>query len=349
LITLALFCPHLASAGATPLPGQEACQKLTQNYQDALKARNYVSASKIGQTLKHAGCGATPEPTFSGPSGCLQGIKNIAAFLQVCPTADLAYPTIARDLSIRFDGNAVDSSALSKDVNQVCAYMKSPSGSAPSLRQDTEYSVLQALRTIYHMNNQVTQGVNGCAYPYPWTGNGSLYGWIVQNIGGVDIRDDITEADCCDSYNGRLFIDFTVETADNVANDRLLPWATVAVRITGIAHETRHAQGSAYNHTTCAPNPPCPSQDGGTNPSCDASYNEANLSPYGIQYWLLRAWVNGIVTVGDQCLPGDQAQQTASLFVQSANSYADTSNGNFCSNPPPVIAVPTRAPGPCPP
>ncbi|HYL60132.1 MAG TPA: hypothetical protein VEU51_14775 [Candidatus Acidoferrales bacterium] len=339
---LALSSPAgVYAAALRPIPGVETCQKLTQSYQEAIKAQDYTSAHQIGRTLHQAGCYATPEPSYTAPPACPQSIKNIASFLQVCPTADPAYAKIALDFPIRFDGAPISAQVVQNDVNAVCSYIQTSAPPAPTLLQDSEYAFAQTLRTIYYMDDQ---NAAGCARPYPWTGSVSLYKWMTQYIGGLDIRDDASNIACCNVYQSRSFIILLPENSDDAANDQKYPWLAFANRLAGWAHETRHAQGSAYAHTNCAPKPPCPDQKGDGVPICDPSFALANLSPYGIQYWLFDAWVTGQIEVGVACLPPAEAQSTTQFFVNAANSYRTS----FCTNPPPAISAPANPPGVCP-
>src|SRR5271170_3405964 len=185
-LALAVLFPSLAFAQIhKPIPGPAVCASLTIQYEKAIETKHYTTAQQIGTELIKIGC-YKPKPPPIRVKACSAGIKNIATFLQTCPPADPAYPTILHDFSLSFDGTVFSNQQRTQDVQTVCNNIVNPNSSpAPTLKQQAEYTVTQILRTMYYMDNQ---GLTGCAYP--WTGGTSLYAWEKSMLAGVDIRDD---------------------------------------------------------------------------------------------------------------------------------------------------------------
>jgi hypothetical protein len=89
-------------------------------------------------------------------------------------------------------------------------------------------------------------------------------------------------------------------------------------------HERRHADPGGYAHVGCC--------SVGAN-ACDQEYNEANLWPYGIQWWLRRQWIEGGLYTGYGCLSATEVNDIKN-FLRSTN------NGQrirFCQNKPPIL------------
>jgi hypothetical protein len=115
-------------------------------------------------------------------------------------------------------------------------------------------------------------------------------------------------------------------------------WEGISNEIALLAHETRHepippSQNVSFQHVSCCP--------AGAN-SCDQTYQESNLAPYGVQYWLFRAWLNGQVNVGYGCMP----DANTTLFLKNTtNGYV----GRFCTMAPAQVTTPANPGGTCPP
>jgi hypothetical protein len=334
-IALILFTVFpLTRSSAGPQMGSHGdlayCPRLEAEEAAAVAAHDMSREIAINREIGYIGC---PRVAV-----CSQGITNIATFLQKCPTDDQAYSTIEQAVPMYFDGTKISSHDLTKDVKAVCKSIADSSAPAPTVRQQGEYTSVQALRTIYHMDNQ---GQVGCAYP--WTNGASLYVWMTALIAGVDLRDDQAISDCCDALGSKFGIALEEPAASQYPGD--YTWNGISGWVALIVHETRHAPGNvsppngpAYLHTTC-----CPEQGGPGPASCDQTYQEGpTLTPYGTQYWLFRAWLNGTVNVGYSCAP---SAYTTELLAAQAIGYI----GRFCTNPPPQItSLPSNPGGTCP-
>lgn len=337
-VALALFAVFpLTRSSAGPKAGSSGnlaqCPRLEAEDAAALAAHDMSRAIALNREIGFIGC---PRAAV-----CSQGITDIANFLKTCPTDDSAYSTIQQALPTYFQGTAVSAHRLAKDVKAVCKSIKDSSAPAPTLRQQAEYTSVQTLRTIYHMDKQ---GQVGC--PYPWTNGESLYVWMTSLIAGVDIRTDSLYSDCCETLSSsKYLIAITQPAADQYPFD--YTWTGIGNRIALYAHETRHAPGNvsppdgwAYLHSTC-----CPAQVPGGINACDQSYQEGpTLTPYGTQYWLYRAWIDGTVNVGYSCMSPSNVQATTQYFWGVATGYLT----NFCTNPPPAVTLPTNGGGTCP-
>src|SRR4029077_17603239 len=133
---------------------------------------------------------------------------------------------------------------------------------------------------------------------------------------------------CCFTQNGRMYI--TESTISDDANRmyRQTPNG-LASQVALIAHETRHSEGTNYSHVSCC----------GINGGCDQTYDETNLSAYGIQYYLAKLWLNGTINLGYSCDAATQAN-LAVPFQGLANVYPS----RFCDVKPPALTL-SPAPG----
>lgn len=240
------------------------------------------------------------------------GIANIAAFLDQCPTDDPAYAQIRADFELRREGVPVGVIACSEPVSLM-----------PVSVYTDELITLQALRVIYYMEG-------GRSVAYPWTG-GSLYDWLKAQIGGINIT--AGGSSCCDVFGGRWFIRLGAQNQWDRDDARY--WPGLSLRIPLIAHEARHVDG--FPHVGGCPL--FPSGAGG----CDETYDEGDLSPYGIGWWLNARWLSGEIDVGFACLHALVRTQYGEWHVDEANSL----RGRFVSSPPPLLTLPPEPGGVC--
>jgi hypothetical protein len=330
-----------APARLITTPPASICEVLSASHTAAVKANDYVNAGVTSQAYAAHGCPYVEMPAALAVAQtkiCKFGIKNIATFLNACPTMDSAYGTILLSTPILFDGNSVDPTTLATDIAAVCKNKTTlPQNGGPTLRQRQEFIVVQSLRTIYYMDSQ---GDVGCAYP--WTQGRSLYKWMIAQEGGVDVRDDVTNSECCDLEAQRAKIIIKVPDPATEPNLDISPdnfaWQGISNQIGLITHETRHEPISpnpfySFTHVGCCP--------AGAN-ACDQTYSESNLTTYGTQYWLARAWLSGQINVGYGCAPDPN---TTSYMTLLGTVYA----ARFCSGAPPAFTAPAKPGGTCPP
>jgi hypothetical protein len=76
----------------------------------------------------------------------------------------------------------------------------------------------------------------------------------------------------------------------------------------------------------------------------DPKYDENNLSAFGVQWWLNRAWLTGTINIGIGCLAKDKIEEIADKHLMDAKGWRD---GRFCDSPPPVLTKPARVGGNC--
>jgi hypothetical protein len=239
-------------------------------------------------------------------------IGDITAFLEQCPNNDPAYAQIRADFEIRREGTVIGSVPCTQPV------------SAMAIAQYTdELIIVQALRTIYYMEG-------GRQVPYPWT-SGNLYDWMKSQIGGINLRN--SGSYCCEVFDGRWFIVLGVQNQFERDVDR--EWPGLADRITVAAHETRHVQG--FPHVGGCP--AFPTQSFG----CDQTYDESNLAPYGVEWWLQSKWLSGELNVGYSCPSPYVAAQIGERHMNAANSLRD----RFVDTQPPLLTMPAQPGGPC--
>jgi hypothetical protein len=111
----------------------------------------------------------------------------------------------------------------------------------------------------------------------------TLYDWLKAGVGGINITSTGLDQ-CCNSGFGDGRSYFNVRAKDDFNRNWLRSWVGISEFIGLMMHERRHADPGGYPHTGCC--------TAGPN-ACDQEYNEANLSPYGIQWWLRRQCIEG--------------------------------------------------------
>jgi CSLREA domain-containing protein len=230
-------------------------------------------------------------------------ITNIDTFLDQCPTLDPAINQILSDFTIKKDGVEITDFTCIEPVSLL-----------PIAQYTNELILLQGLRTIYYMDK-------GRSGHLPWTSL-SLYDWLKSKIGGFNISTTATYSSCCGFWSdGTRFITLRAQDVSNREHDR--SWRGIAGNIALMMHEARHVDG--FPHTGCC-------SVGGA--GCDQRYDETNLSPYGIQYWLYRSWLEGYLHTGFTCLSSSRITTIKNWFRVATNNYA---NMRFCEDAPPEL------------
>lgn len=264
---------------------------------------------------------------ISQPISAEAWICNSAKFFEECPTTDPIVSNIISDFKIRKDGVLINAAAL------ICT---PPISTIPISAYTDELVLLQALRAIYYMDL-------GRSNYLPWSPK-ALYGWLKDKVGGFEIS---TSA-ALDQYVGQKFLStgdtanyFVIRAKSDATREFQRKWEGIALLITLMMHERRHADG--IGHVRC-----CPAQDPAspTN-ACDQTYDQSvNLSPYGIQYWLEKNWVSGNIQAGVGCMSPTAKAEAIQLMRSDANGrVAPTSN--FCTNTPPVLNDTSNPPEGC--
>ena len=235
---------------------------------------------------------------------------NIGPLLDSCPQSDPAYEQIRRDFEIRRNGVPVG------DV--FCA---EPASQLPLSQYTDELIVLQSLRSVYSMD----LGANHL----PWA-PGTLYEWMKSKMTGIDISDTAAFSSCCETIDGKRF--FIRKAQDDFNRDFDRQWIGISGDIGLYAHELRHLDG--FPHTSCCGIP------GG----CDQTYDETNLTPYGIQWWLESHWLTGELYVGFSCLEPSQVAEAENWHLASCDGQF---RERFCDNKPPLLSLPAMPGGEC--
>jgi hypothetical protein len=238
---------------------------------------------------------------------CAAGqISDIDDFLDRCPQNDPAFATITHDFHVRRNGQIAAIPACSEPVSAL-----------PTAQYTDVLVVLQGLRAMYYMD----RGQHG---HLPWT-PGTLYDWMKTKIKGFDIVGSTTSSGgyCCESLSDGLYMVFY--PADDFNRDFDRGWAGILDNITFYAHEARHVDG--FPHVSCC----------GITNGCDQTFDPANLSPYGIQWWINDLCVTGVIDVGLGCLPQGEADQILSYQTVGLN---DQYRLRFCTNAPAEVAQP---------
>jgi hypothetical protein len=237
-------------------------------------------------------------------------IHNIKKFLEQCPDRDTAWTKIKSDFDIRREGISIGSLGCTEPIS-----------SMPVAQYTDEIIVAQGLRVIYYMDRGQTGHL-------PWT-QGTLYDWMKSKIGGLNLN--AGGSWCCSSYNGKWYVNIGTQNDSNRDFDK--QWRGIAGNIDLYAHETRHVDG--FPHVSCC----------GITNGCDETFDPANLSPYGVQWWLNNVWLNGTINVGYGCGTPQDISNTNSWFLSGINSQY---RSRFCSNAPALVAQPAVPGGRCP-
>jgi hypothetical protein len=151
---------------------------------------------------------------------------------------------------------------------------------------------------------------------------------VMRNLGRV--RGSSEERGMRSALDGKTF--FTLKAQDDFNRDFDRGWKGISGNIDLYAHELRHLDG--FPHVSCC------GIDGG----CDQTYDESNLSPYGIQRWLNAHWVTGEIYVGFSCLDPTQVADIMNWHLSACNS---TFGSRFCDNRPPILDPPPTPGGAC--
>jgi hypothetical protein len=231
---------------------------------------------------------------------CQPFISNIKKLLDSCPTTDPAYAQIKKDFQIRRNGKVI--------INLTC------NGSVPQLptsQYTEELIILQALRVIYYLDK-------GKPGQLPWTSS-SFYDWLRAQVSGFNIDEKASNASCCAKVDGKVIM--TLRTENDFNKDFKKRWIGIAGMVALFAHERRHLDGFA--HINCS-----------VGKDIDQDYDEKNLSPFGIQWWLYKNWLTGGMNVGFSCLPSGEQSQTTDYFFSALEGYR---KNRFCGKTPPVI------------
>jgi len=260
-----------------------------------------ISAMSEGKT-------GTTVATVVGPS-IVTAIKDPVTFLSHCPTSDPAYATLRQDFELRSDGQ----------LSTVIPTCTEPYTTTPVAQLTDELLAMQTLRLAYYMSQ-------GTAGKLPWTSL-AFYEWMKSEIGGINFVSSQGLSACCQIINGKKFI---ITSKKDTANRNFYrDWQGVSGWLALFAHEARHADGPGHVNG-------CPAFPLSTDPAgCDVKYDPAQISSYGIQYWLFAGWGTGALNVGIACLPETTARSLAQSAVSNANGYLT----RFVQSPPPAVTA----------
>ena len=239
-----------------------------------------------------------------------RAIKNIKEFLDECPNGDPIYQQIRADFKIRRNGVEVGNVPCTEPISQM-----------PLSQYTDELILLQALRAMYYMD----LGQSG---HLPWT-PGTLYQWVKSKVGGFNISDTSSYSYCCDQYDGRIHI--VLKAMDDNSRNISRDWRGISFYIALYAHEARHMD--VFLHVSCC----------GVAGGCDQTYNPANLTPFGIQWWLLKCYLMGDINVGISCLSPSEVQDIVNYYLMNEEGYRD----RFCDTKPPELQAPPVPGGAC--
>jgi hypothetical protein len=175
---------------------------------------------------------------------------------------------------------------------------------------------LQTLRVIYHMDRGMT------GKHLPWTDK-FLYDWMKDNVDGIDVRDGVSGGYCCETLDGKIL--FVTGNQDDFNREFDKTWRGIAGNIDFFAHEIRHMDGTGYLHSSCC----------GTTNGCDNTYNESDLGPYGIQYWLNKSWLTGYINVGART--SSTQTEINDIINWHLSALNLTFRTRFCTNQPAIV------------
>jgi hypothetical protein len=238
-------------------------------------------------------------------------IPNIKLFLDQCPTRDPAYAQIRADFRIYRNRIPVGAIACSEPVS-----------SMPISQYTEELDLIQALRVLFYMD------WNRSGY-LPWTPL-RLYDWMKSKINGININESATNSYCCDQIEPGQN-EFSVVNFDEPTREFHRQWYGESSLITLFAHEVRHLDGFPHDSACGIPF------------GCDLTYDESNLSPYGIQYWLDAHWLSGDINVGLGCLDSASVLAIGQQILGSTTSL----RRRFSQTLPPLLTLPLHPGGIC--
>jgi hypothetical protein len=227
-------------------------------------------------------------------------ICDINAFAEQCPSRDSSYATIRQDFILRQDGVVIEEASCTEPISQM------------NIADYTDaLSVRQYLRAIYNL-------------PITIPGEQvSLYQWLHAKIQGINIISSGLDS-CCSTFDGKTY--FNMRRAPDQSNKEYHRSPNGIIQAIGlILHERRHLDTGWGGHVSC-----CPVGKG----ACDQQYSTANLSPYGLQWWLTRGAIDNTIYVGYACAGSQKANDFLQWQIKSANGFRD----RFCESPPPVTS-----------
>lgn len=236
---------------------------------------------------------------------------DIGPLLNTCPQRDPVYSQIRSDFEIRRNGVPVGDIPCSEPISQL-----------PIDQYTDEIIVEQGLRAVFYTELDSTS--------LPWAPGMTLYKWMKSKMAGINISDTAANSSCCEILDGKRFFTLNAQNDPNRDFDR--EWRGISGNIALYAHELRHLDN--FPHVSC-----CGIQNG-----CDQTYDETNLSPYGIQWWLNAHWLTGDLYVGFSCLDQTQINEIADWHLGEANR---SRVNRFCDNKPPVLMRPAVPGGQC--
>ncbi|HYL75647.1 MAG TPA: hypothetical protein VEU96_15645 [Bryobacteraceae bacterium] len=240
-------------------------------------------------------------------------VQQIEQFLNRCPANDPAFSTIRGDFDIRLNGVTVTSFPCTEPYTGMAHSQFTP-----------QTLLLQALRIAYYMDQ-------GRSNYLPWTPL-RLYDWMKSKVAGIDIITATSSSSCCENLGGKQYIFYGGAPRDDLNIAYSLTLDGVLANVALLAHESRHVDG--FPHVSC-----CNIANG-----CDQNYDESNLSPYGIQYFLQRAWLGGNINLSLACL--DQSGLPGAvgvISVSDANIYVS----RFCGTKPAALPADAVVGGKC--
>jgi hypothetical protein len=251
----------------------------------------------------------TPSTAENRPLDSSWWIENIGAFLEKCPTQDLAFDWIRDDFKLRRNGSLVAEPSCSEPISEM-----------PLSAYTDELIMWQALRLTYYMD----LGQSG---HLPWTGL-NLYDWLSSKVAGINISDTASYDYCCDPFPDGYYI--VVRALDDLNREWKRKWVGMSATVALLMHEARHMDG--YGHIWCD------GEFGG-----DANYDESDLTAFGIQWWLVRHWLDGDFYVSLSCLEPEELDTSATFHLSQLEGWRD----RFCYTKPPETSMPSQPGGQC--
>ena len=231
-------------------------------------------------------------------------IADVRAFLATCPSSDPATAHILAATRLTYDwvDMPVEPCTAPIDVN------------APPTAW---LQLVQLLRVAYYMD----PGASGL---YPWT-PGTYWDWLRTKIGTIDIRAISVSGSCCAPTLSGLPMMILAPPQTDVSLFR----GALGRLIGLVSHELRHADG--FPHGACTA--------GGT--SCDPEYNVANLSAYGVAWYVSNLFITGQINVGLGCSPEGLD------LLASQVGFQNGLHSQFNGAKPPTVSLPAQPGGPC--
>jgi hypothetical protein len=150
-------------------------------------------------------------------------------------------------------------------------------------------------------------------------------------MGGINIVTGLSGGSCCNTFNGKPFINVGKMKDNSFGNLSEIPNFYAAWSMNNVVlflHETRHLDG--YSHTNC-----CLYGTVNGQYVCDSKYDLSSLSPHGMHMWWFESVLQRKFDFGFDCMP----ESFIKTLIDNTWITMNNHRNSFCIVPA-VIAKP---------